>query len=55
MVRAIHMIAPGLPLEVREHPEPRAKPGGAVLETIASEVCGTDVHLHHGRLDAEVA
>jgi L-iditol 2-dehydrogenase len=44
------MVHPGLPLEVREHPEPRAKPGGAVLETIASEVCGTDVHLHHGRL-----
>jgi L-iditol 2-dehydrogenase len=30
--------------------EPRAQPGGAVLETLASEVCGTDVHLHHGRL-----
>ena len=21
-----------------------------MLETVASEVCGTDVHLHHGRL-----
>jgi L-iditol 2-dehydrogenase len=44
------MPGPGLPLETRQYPEPRAKPGGAVLETIASEVCGTDVHLHHGRL-----
>ncbi|HET7292083.1 MAG TPA: zinc-binding dehydrogenase [Vicinamibacteria bacterium] len=30
--------------------EPRPSPGGAVLETVASEVCGTDVHLFHGRL-----
>lgn len=29
---------------------PRPRPGGAVLETIGSEVCGTDVHLWHGRL-----
>jgi L-iditol 2-dehydrogenase len=26
------------------------EPGAVLLETIASEVCGTDVHLHHGRL-----
>lgn len=26
------------------------EPGGVLLETVASEVCGTDVHLHHGRL-----
>jgi threonine dehydrogenase-like Zn-dependent dehydrogenase len=49
-VEAVVMTGPGLPLETRRYPEPRAKPGGAVLETIASEVCGTDVHLHHGRL-----
>ena len=24
--------------------------GGILLETVASEVCGTDVHLHHGQL-----
>jgi threonine dehydrogenase-like Zn-dependent dehydrogenase len=44
------MPGPGLPLETRRYAEPRARPGGAILETIASEVCGTDVHLHHGRL-----
>ena len=44
------MPGPGQPLETRQYPEPRAKPGGAILETIATEVCGTDVHLHHGRL-----
>jgi len=49
-VTAVVMPGPRAPLEHRRFPEPRAKPGGAVLETIASEVCGTDVHLHHGRL-----
>ena len=49
-VQAVVMGGPGQPLERRRYPAPAAKPGGAVLETIASEVCGTDVHLHHGRL-----
>jgi len=44
------MTAPDRPLEGRRLPAPKARPGGAILETIASEVCGTDVHLHHGRL-----
>ena len=49
-VRAAVMPAPGRPIEIRTFPAPRAEDGGAVLETVASEVCGTDVHLHHGRL-----
>jgi L-iditol 2-dehydrogenase len=49
-VEAVFMTAPGRPLETRRVPEPRLRDGGAVLETVASEVCGTDVHLHHGRL-----
>jgi L-iditol 2-dehydrogenase len=49
-VRAIVMPGPRRPLEERRYPAPRPAPGGAVLETIAGEVCGTDVHLHHGRL-----
>ncbi len=49
-VEAIVMTGPGLALERRSFPAPGAKPGGAVLETVATEVCGTDVHLHHGRL-----
>jgi L-iditol 2-dehydrogenase len=44
------MTAPGEPLEVWKLDEPTIEPGGTLLETIASEVCGTDVHLHHGRL-----
>src|SRR5512147_2948475 len=42
--------APNEPIEFREFPEPDLEPGAALLHTIYSEVCGTDVHLHHGRL-----
>lgn len=44
------MTAPGRPLEVWRQAAPRPEAGGAVLEMVASEACGTDVHLHHGRL-----
>jgi L-iditol 2-dehydrogenase len=47
---AMVMAAPGRPLEARRLEVPPPAPGGALLETVASEVCGTDVHLHHGRL-----
>jgi L-iditol 2-dehydrogenase len=30
--------------------DPVIEPGGVLLETLVSEVCGTDVHLYHGRL-----
>jgi L-iditol 2-dehydrogenase len=49
-VLAATMPAPNAPIAVREFPEPQLEPGGAVLRTRFSEVCGTDVHLHHGRL-----
>jgi len=49
-VEAAVLAGPRQPLERRFLPAPRPEPGGAVLETIASEVCGTDVHLFHGRL-----
>ncbi len=44
------MTAPREPIRVQSLPDPAIAPGGIVLDTIASEVCGTDVHLHHGRL-----
>jgi L-iditol 2-dehydrogenase len=50
-IEAVVMPGPGRALERRPFAEPRPEPGGAVIETLASEVCGTDVHLHHGRLD----
>ncbi|MDH4136197.1 MAG: alcohol dehydrogenase catalytic domain-containing protein, partial [Anaerolineae bacterium] len=50
MVKAAVMRAPQEPLEVREFPQPELEPGAILVETIYSEVCGTDVHLHHGQL-----
>ena len=50
MVLAAVMPAPRVPVEIREFPEPSLPPGGALLRTAFSEVCGTDVHLWHGRL-----
>jgi L-iditol 2-dehydrogenase len=44
------MPAPHVPVEIREFDEPPIEPGGMLLRTIYSEVCGTDVHLWHGRL-----
>ena len=37
-------------MEVRDYPAPEMERGSVLLDTIFSEVCGTDVHLHHGRL-----
>ena len=45
------MPGPRQALIAREYPEPALEPGAALLHTMYSEVCGTDVHLHHGRLD----
>ena len=44
------MTAPNAPIELREFPEPELEEGAALLRTMYSEVCGTDVHLHHGKL-----
>jgi L-iditol 2-dehydrogenase len=48
--RAAVFPAPNLPVEFREFPEPEIEIGAALLHTLYSEVCGTDVHLHHGKL-----
>ena len=44
------MPAPHVPVELREFPSPDLPPGAALLRVARSEVCGTDVHLWHGRL-----
>jgi len=49
-VLAAVMPKPHVPVEIREFPEPDLPAGGALLRTALSEVCGTDVHLWHGRL-----
>jgi threonine dehydrogenase-like Zn-dependent dehydrogenase len=49
-VLAAVMLAPRVPIEIREFARPDLPPGAALLRTARSEVCGTDVHLWHGRL-----
>ena len=44
------MPAPRQPIELREFARPELPVGSALLRTERSEVCGTDVHLWHGRL-----
>jgi L-iditol 2-dehydrogenase len=44
------MVAPEEPVEIWEIAEPAVEQGAVVLRTVYSEVCGTDVHLWHGRL-----
>ena len=49
-ILAAVMPGPRRPLEIRDFVRPDLPPGGALLRTARSEVCGTDVHLWHGRL-----
>jgi L-iditol 2-dehydrogenase len=49
-VKAAVMTAPHEPMEIWQVDEPELEPGSILLETIASEVCGTDVHILHGQL-----
>ncbi len=49
-IRAAVMTGPREPIALWELDDPVIEPGGVLLETVASEVCGTDVHLYHGRL-----
>jgi L-iditol 2-dehydrogenase len=44
------MPAPGQEIVLREVPIPELEPDSALLRVELSEVCGTDVHLHRGRL-----
>jgi threonine dehydrogenase-like Zn-dependent dehydrogenase len=49
-ILAAVMPAPERPIEIREYARPDLPNGAALLRTARSEVCGTDVHLWHGRL-----
>ncbi|MBM4061607.1 MAG: zinc-binding dehydrogenase [Planctomycetes bacterium] len=48
--RAAVFPAPDRPVELRDLPLPDLAAGEALLAVECSEVCGTDVHLHHGLL-----
>ncbi len=49
-ILAAVMPAPRQPIEIREFRRPDLPAGSALLRTARAEVCGTDVHLWHGRL-----
>jgi threonine dehydrogenase-like Zn-dependent dehydrogenase len=49
-IKAAVMPAPKTPVEIRTFQRPALEPGAILLETLYSEVCGTDVHLYHGQL-----
>jgi L-iditol 2-dehydrogenase len=51
MYAAAVMPGPHKALRIDQFPAPNLESGAALLRTLYSEVCGTDVHLHHGRLD----
>lgn len=49
-VLAATIPAPNEAVRVAALPRPSLEPGAALLHVLFSEVCGTDVHLHHGKL-----
>src|SRR5689334_17692562 len=49
-ILAAVMAGPRQPIDIREFTRPDLPEGAALLRTVRSEVCGTDVHLWHGRL-----
>lgn len=50
MIRAAVMKGPNCPIHIEYFPEPELMQGEILISTLYSEVCGTDVHLRHGRL-----
>ena len=49
--KTVQFVKPGGPVAVCEKPLPRLEEGSVLLKTQFSEVCGTDCHLLHGKLD----
>src|SRR6185369_811059 len=49
-ILAAVMPGPREAVEIREFVEPALEDGSVLLQTLYSEVCGTDVHIWHGRL-----
>ncbi|MFC1732378.1 zinc-binding dehydrogenase [candidate division KSB1 bacterium] len=50
MVRAAVMERPMERIAIHEFDDPEMEEGSLTIRTLYSEVCGTDVHLHHGKL-----
>jgi 2-desacetyl-2-hydroxyethyl bacteriochlorophyllide A dehydrogenase len=52
-MRAVTFQAPGR-VEVQEVPEPElVEPGDAIVQIEATGVCGSDLHIYHGRVQVE--
>ncbi|MEM7313289.1 MAG: alcohol dehydrogenase catalytic domain-containing protein, partial [Planctomycetota bacterium] len=51
MPKAAVIPAPQAPVEVVDLPEAPMEPGSVLMDTLFSEVCGTDVHLQQGKLE----
>ncbi len=51
MIKAAVMKEPFADISIEEFKYPDVEKGAVILKTKFSEICGTDVHLHHGRLD----
>lgn len=51
MPKAAVMTAPNHPVTVQQLSDPILEKGGIIVETLYSEVCGTDVHLLRGHLE----
>ena len=52
-MRAVTFQAPGV-VRVEERPEPRLEhPDEATIQVEASGVCGSDLHIYHGRVPVE--
>ena len=49
-ISAVVMPKPEKDLEIRQFPEPELENGSVLLKTSFADVCGTDVHLFHGKL-----
>ena len=51
--KAAVYVAAKQPFEIREYPLTAPPPGMAKLRLIASGVCGTDIHIHRGKIALE--
>ncbi|MDI6783556.1 MAG: alcohol dehydrogenase catalytic domain-containing protein [bacterium] len=49
-IKAVVIPEPEKPVELWEFNEPKLEPNSVLLKTIYADVCGTDVHLFHGKL-----
>jgi 2-desacetyl-2-hydroxyethyl bacteriochlorophyllide A dehydrogenase len=49
-MRAAVLTQFNAPWEIRDVPEPRPAEGQVLIQVEASGMCGTDLHVHHGRL-----